>query len=197
MKRFASSPVARLSQHKAFLVGADGGADRLAGDVEEALLEGAHQHDRPFDQPRDLLQQPLILDQLEPGREGEVPGVGQDDLLAAVGVEHDLGPLQARDVIVEALDRDRPRRMEAVAIGDVAGLDAVDLEGHHLGVLGLGAEGAEDRMQRADPAQRAGLGRGLAPAHRLRPGEGPDHRRHDLGDRRDRLLAGLLDHGDV
>ena len=186
-----------IAQHETFLVGADGGADRLAGNVEEALLEGTHQHDRPFDQPGDLLQQSLILDQFEPGREGEVPGVGRDDLLAAVGIEHDLRPLQARDIVVEAADRDRAGRVEAVAIGGVAGGDAVDLEGDDLRILGLGAEGAEDRVQWTDPAQAGAGGRGLAPAHRLRPGEGADHRRHDLGDGRNRLLPGLLDDRDV
>ena len=84
-----------------------------------------------------------------------------------------------------------------MAIGDVAGDDAVDLEGHDLGVFGLGAEGAEDRMQRADPAQAGARGGRLAPAHRFGPGEGADHRRDDLGDGLDRLLAGLLDDGDV
>ena len=46
------------------------------GIVEERLVERAHQHHRPFDQAGDLLEQPLVLDQLEALREGEVLGVG-------------------------------------------------------------------------------------------------------------------------
>ena len=63
---------------------------------EESLVERAHQHHRPFDEAGDLLEQALVLDQLEALREGEVLGVGEDDVLAAVGVEHDLGLLQRR-----------------------------------------------------------------------------------------------------
>ncbi len=87
---------------EALLVGADGQPDHLGGNVEKVLLERAHQHDRPFDQPRHLLEQALVLDQLEPAGEGEVLGVGQDDLLAPVGIEHDLRRLELRGIIVEA-----------------------------------------------------------------------------------------------
>jgi hypothetical protein len=47
------------------------------------------------------------------------------------------------------------------------------------------------------PAQRAGLGRGGAPAHRLRPREGADDGRHQLGDDLLGGAAGLGDVGDV
>ena len=53
-----------IAQDKAFLIGADGGADHFRRDAEEFRLELAHQHDRPFDQSRDFLQQPLVLDEL-------------------------------------------------------------------------------------------------------------------------------------
>ena len=66
--------------------------------------------------------------------------------------------------------------------------DAVDLERHDLGVLGLGAEGAEDRLQRPHPAQRARAGRSRAPAHRLRPGEA--RARPPARSRRSRLAVG-------
>ena len=64
----ASLPL-RVAQHETFLVGADRRADHLGRDVEELRLELAHQHDRPFDEPGDFLEQPLVLDQLEPLRE--------------------------------------------------------------------------------------------------------------------------------
>ena len=70
----------RIAHHEAFLVVADGGADDLLGDREERLVERAHQHHRPFDQPRDLGQQALVLDQLVALREGEGLRVGQDHL---------------------------------------------------------------------------------------------------------------------
>ena len=124
-------------------------------------------------------------------------GVGEDDLLAPVGVDDDLGRLQLRGIVVEAAHADRARRMEAVAVGDVAGADAVDLEIDHHRLLGLRPEGADDRLQRAHPAQRARLGRGRAPAHRFRPGEGADHRRHQLGDDLFGRPARLDDVGDV
>ena len=75
-----------------------GGMSRNAG------LEFAHQHDRPFDEARDLFEQALVLDELEPLREGEALGVGEDDRLAPLGVEHDLGLLQRVDIVVEAAD---------------------------------------------------------------------------------------------
>ena len=53
-----------LAHHEAFLVGADGGADHLGRDLEERLLERAHQHHRPFDEAGDLLEQALVLDEL-------------------------------------------------------------------------------------------------------------------------------------
>ncbi|ENN89007.1 hypothetical protein RHSP_02537 [Rhizobium freirei PRF 81] len=58
-----------------------------------------------------------------------------------------------------------------MAVGHVRGDDAVDLEGDDDGLFMFGAEGADDRLQRAHPAQRAGLHRCLAPAHGLRPWE--------------------------
>ncbi len=78
-----------------------------------------------------------------------------------------------------------------MAAGDVAGVDAVDLEGDDLRLFQLGAEGADDRVERTHPAERA-----RAPALRLRPGEGADRRRHQFGQHVDRLAAGLHRLGD-
>ncbi len=73
-----------IADHKAFLVVADGGADHLVRDRQELLVERAHQHDRPFDQARDFVEQRLVLDQLKALREGQLLGIGQDDVLAAL-----------------------------------------------------------------------------------------------------------------
>ncbi len=107
----------RLAQHEAFLIGADGGADDFGGQVEERRLEFAHQHDRPFDQAGDLLEQAFVLDEREPLGEGEVFGVGEDDRLPPLGVEHDLGLLKRVDVIVVTAHMDRRRGHEAMTPG--------------------------------------------------------------------------------
>ena len=52
-------------------------------------IERAHEHDRPFHEAGDFLEQGFVFHQFQPAREGEIARVGQDDLLAAVGVEHD------------------------------------------------------------------------------------------------------------
>ena len=81
----------RIAQAEAFLVGADGGDDHFLGHFEEARVERAHHHHRPFDEAGDFLEQALVVDDGQPLREGEVVGVGADDVLAAVDIEHDLG----------------------------------------------------------------------------------------------------------
>ena len=186
-----------VAQDEALLVRPDGGADDLGRDVEEGLVEGAHQHDRPFDQPGDLVEKRLVLDELEPARESEVLRLRADDVPAAFGVEHDPGAFERDDVIVEAAHLHGRRRHEAMPSRDVAGADAVDLERHHVRDLGLGPEGADDRLERAHPAQRPGLGRLRAPAHGFRPGEIADDGGQDLGQHLRRRAAGALDHGNV
>ena len=133
-------------------------------------VEFAHQHDRPFDETGDFVQQAVVLDQLEPLREGEVLAVVQDDVAAARRIEHDLGGAERGQVIVEAAHLDRLRREEAMAVGDIAGLDAADLERHDVGVFGLRPEGREDGMQRAHPAQA--IGSAEATPQRMALGQG-------------------------
>ena len=170
---------------EAFLIGADGEPDDFGGNLEEIRVEVADQNDRPFDQPGDLLEQRLVLDQLHAAGKDEVLCVGQDDRLAAVRVEHDLGGLQLGDEIVEAAHHDRARRMETVAERDIARANPVDLEVDDDRLLGLRPEGAQDRLQRPHPAQRPRPGRSGSPAHRFRPWKGADHLRQQLG--QDRL----------
>ena len=184
-------------QHEAFLVGADRRADHFGGNVEERRLEFAHQHDRPFDEAGDLFEQPLVLDEFEPLREGEAPGVGEDNRLAAIGVEHDLGLLQSVRVVVESAHGDRRRRHEAMARGHIAGRDPVDVELDDLGGVMRRSERAEDAAQRAYPAQRVRLRRGCAPAHRLRPGEGANDRGDDFGQRLLGRPAGPFNQGNI
>ncbi len=142
--------------------------------------------------PGDFFEQAFVLDQLQPLRQRQVLGVGEDVGLAPVRVGHDLGRVQLRQIILEPLHLDRPRRVHAVAVGDVAGFDAVDLEFHDLRLLGLRPEGAEDRMQRPHPVERA-----RAPAHRLRPRKRAHHLRNDLRDHLRRRPALALDDGEI
>ena len=187
----------RLTEHKALLVGADGGADHFGRQIEERRLEFAHQHDRPFDQPRDFLEKTLVLDQGEPLSEGEVAGVGEDDRLAPLRVENDLGFPQRLDVIVETADLDGRGRHETMAEGHIASFDPVDFELDDLGGVVRDCKRADDAPQRPDPAQRVGLRRRRAPAHGFRPRKRTDDRRNDLRDRVLGLAARLLDHGDI
>ena len=187
----------RLAEHKTLLVGADGGADHFRRQVEIGGLEFAHQHDRPFDQARDLVEQPFVLDQRQPLRERQVLGVGEDDRLAPLRVEYDLGLLQGVDVVVETADTDRRWSHEAMAKSQVSRFDAVDLERDDVGGVVRDGQSADDSAQRAHPPKRVGPGRRCAPAHRFRPRKRAHDCGDDLGDRVLGLAARLLDQRDV
>ena len=180
MNWLASAP-SGVAQHEALLVGTDGGANHLRRDGQELRVELAHQHHRPFDEAGHLLEQRLVLDEIEAAREGEVLGLGQDDVLAAVGIEHDLRVAQRCRVVVEAPHLDGPGRHEAMPEGRVAGRDTVDGEAHDIGLLRLRPERGDDGVQGSHPGESAGFRRSGAPAHGLRPREGTDDVRQDLG----------------
>ncbi len=188
---------ARPACDEALLVRLDGEADDLGGDRQELFLEGAEQDLRPFDEAGHFIQQAFVLDQFEAVGEGDVVSVGGDDLLAPLGVQHDLRLFEACGVVGKAPHGDGLRRMETMAVGDIAGDKPVDLEGHDARFLGLRAEGAQDRLQRAHPAHGAGPCRSGAPAHGFRPGEIADDARHRLGNDLLGGTAGLDDMGDV
>ena len=132
-----------------------------------------------------------------PWAKREALRVGEDDRLAPLGVEHDLGLGERGDIVVETADANRLRRQEAMAVGDVARRDPADGEGHDLRRLVRAAERAEDRVQRPDPAQRVGLRPRRRPSASTSATESAHDRRHDLGQHLARRAARLLDHGDV
>ena len=198
MKAGARSSEPRLAQHEAFLVRPDRRADRLGRDVEEGLVEGAHQHHRPFHEARHLVQQALVLHEVEAAGEGEVAGVVQDHVLAPLGVEDDLRALQGLDVVVEPAHLDRPRapgsdgrrsrcrpRCRSTENGTTSG---VSVSGPKVATIDCSG-----RTQR----KAAGLRRGRAPAHGFRPGEGPDDLGQEFGQHVQGLAAGTLDHREV
>ena len=155
MNLLVELPGLGIADHKAFLVVSDGGADHLARDRQKFLVERSHQRDRPLHEACNLVQQHLVLDQFKALRERQLLGVGEDDVLARLRVEHDFRGLQLGFVILEAAHRDRSRRHEAVAEGGLAGLDAVDGKFYDVGLFGLRPEGRDDRMQRPHPGERA------------------------------------------
>ena len=181
-----------VAQVEAFLVGADGGDDRLFRDGEKTLLEAADHHHGPFDEAGDLFEEALVGNDGQALREGEVVGLGADDVLPAVEIEHHLGALERGDVVVEAADLDGFGGEEAVAIGGLPGRHGVDSEGDHHRVFGVGAKGRGDGAERPHPGQPA-----MAPLHRLGPGEIGDGLAEDGGQQFGGGRAGLVDVGDV
>jgi hypothetical protein len=66
-------------EREIFLVGAHGELDHLARHVEEGRIEAPEQRHRPFGEPGILGDQPLVLDQAEPGVGGRPGGAVGDD----------------------------------------------------------------------------------------------------------------------
>lgn len=190
--------IALLAGDEAFLVGADGKADDFRRDGQKFFLEFAHQHDRPFDQTGHFFQKPVVFHQLKAGSEGEIMCILRNDFLAALGIENYESLFELFDIILEAAHLDRLTvAQETVAIGDIAGLDTVDIEIDDLRFLGFRAEGAQDRLQRTHPAQGTGPGRSHTPAHGFRPWEVADRLRNQFGDDIFRRTARLRQMGDV
>ncbi len=77
-------------------------------------------------------------------RECELPGIGLNNVLAPLRLQHDLRRLKFSLIILEAAQVDRRRRHEAVAIGGLAGFDAVDGEFHDIRLFVFHAESGDD-----------------------------------------------------
>ena len=96
--------------------------------------------------PATSSKQAFVFDERQPLGESEVFGIGEDDRLAPVGVEHDLRFLKRVNIIFEAADMERLRRHEAMAPGHAPGLEPVrsKIELDDLCRLVLGGERAHD-----------------------------------------------------
>ena len=125
-----------------------------------------------------------------PAAKASWAGVVGDAVGAGLRVEDDVGAAELRLVVLEGGDGEGVGGVEAVAAGRLPAAMPSIVEGDDLGA-GLAGEDAEDRVQRADPAQGA-----VAPAHRLRPGEGADGGLDGLGDDLGGGAAGAVDDGD-
>ena len=102
---------ARLGQHREiFLVRAHRGGQHLGRQVHEGGIDRAHQHDRPFDQAGDLVEQALVRFDLELVEAGDLLGVAQDHRAPLRRVEHDVGAAQLRPVVLEVRGLERRRR---------------------------------------------------------------------------------------
>ena len=159
---------------------------------EKRLVELAHQHGRPFGEAGVLGGERIVLDQRQVRVLGERMRAFVDARRTRRGIEHDLVLLQLLLVVGKARHLERLVAEEAMAARFLAGLDAGDLERHHLAV-----EQQHDRMQRADPAQLGAVVELGVEAHRLRPGEIHDRLAQHLVDDLARGAARLVDAGDV
>ena len=176
-----------VMQREIFLVRAHRACQHFLWHGHELVVDKTHQRHGPFDEPRHLVQQRLVLDKRQPFRRCQRLRAFMDEVRALRRIENDFGVEELHVVIGEVLHREFRAAHEAVAARLVARLDAIHLERHDLA-----AENAEDRMKRAHPAQRA-----RSPAHRFRPGEGAHNRGHDLGDDIRRRPALFLRHRDI
>ena len=98
---------ALFTRDEAFLVRLDRQADDFWWNSQKFFLKLAHQHNRPFNQARHFFEQRFIFDQIETGRECDILRIRQDDFLAAVRVQNDLGFFKLGDVVVETANGDR------------------------------------------------------------------------------------------
>ena len=154
-KRLAERARGGIAQHEALLVGADGGADHLGRDGEECLVERAHEHDRPFHEPATSSSRASSSTSSSPRAKARLRASARMISLRRSASSTTYAFSQRGHVILEAAHEDEVARHEAVTARHVGGADAVDLERDDFRLLGLGAERAEDGLQRAHPAQRA------------------------------------------
>ncbi len=118
----------------------------------------------------------------------DLAGALDDRLGAKLGGDDDVVASQRLAVFVEVAGAHDPARThEAVALDQVAGDHAVDLQRHDLAV-----EDAQDAAQRAHPAQRP-----RPPGHGLWPGEVADDGLDHLGGDLRRLAAGARKGGEI
>ncbi len=159
----------------------------FCGHIHELVFDFAGQHHGPFGQARHFVQQALILDGFEAMHEGLALGVFADDLLAARGVDQNVGVVQLLLVILEATHFDGAFAQEAVAARDIAALHARKGERHHFAI-----QRTHDPVQRAHPADCA-----AGKAHGFRPWQFGKRFRQNFRQHFRRIAALARDHGDI
>ena len=178
-----------VGERQVFLVRAHRGGQHLGRQVHEPLLDPAQEHDRPFHQAGNLVEERRVVGQFELGPRGLLPGLLEDGRAPLGRVEDHLGLLELGLVIGKAGDPELPGLQEAVAARGVA-------EGQHRAVAELQrarepapVEDREHAVERTHPGKPV-----LAPAHRLGPAEHLNRLGDDAGqDLRARLPFDPLD----
>ena len=164
------------------------GLQHFRRQAQKRLVDLAHQHNRPFDQPCNLGQQALILDHFKAVCKGLICRLGPDRPRAFRRIKDHAVLFQLGAVILERRYRKPPLAHETVAFGGVSSGDAIHGQRHDLGP-GLIRQNAQDGLQRAHPAQGT-----RPPAHGFGPGEIADrviqHFGHDIS----RRTARFFDH---
>ncbi|MNX55269.1 hypothetical protein D3C86_860260 [compost metagenome] len=177
----------RIAHGEILLVHLHRQADHFGRQGQELRVHVAQDRRRPFGQTGDLVQQTVVIDQHQTTRGAGGLGGFQNAQLAVGHVQQDEVAFQLGAIVGEVLDRERlAAAEEAMALGHVAAVDAVDLERHHRPV-----EQGDDALDRAHPAQAS-----RAPAHRLGPGEAADDLIDGLGEDLGRLAALAADLGE-
>ena len=139
------------------------GLQNLCRQLQKIRANRAHQNHRPFDQPGNLGQKPLIFNNLKTLRKGHLGRVMPNRIRPFFGRQDNMGRLQLGLIIIEPRHPDRARRHKPMPLGRIARFDPVDLQINHRRPR-LVAEHTEDRMQRSHPFQTA-----RSPSHGLRP----------------------------
>ncbi len=136
-----------VAQGEALLVRLHRRRQALGRHGEKRLVELTHEHGGPFGEAGVLGGELIVLDQPQVRVLGQRVRAFVDRRGARGGIQHHLVLLELLLVVGKARHLERLVAEEAMAARFLAGLDAGDLEGHHLAV-----EEQHDRMQRADPA---------------------------------------------
>ena len=117
--------VLRIAHRKELLMLLHRGLQHLGRQAQEILADAAHQHHRPFHQPRHFGQQALVLDHLKPRRKSGIGGVGPDMILALGAIQHHLGTLELGRIILERMNGKATLPKKAMPLGRIARLDTV------------------------------------------------------------------------
>ena len=182
-----------VRRREVFLVRPHRGGQHLRRHVHELLVDGAAQHDRPFDKAGDLVQQAFVGSDDEAVAAGDLGRIGGDLGAALVAGQHDVGFKQPVAVRVEVAGRDDgvggEKTMPPRPVGKCNQSDfSAEVE---RAFQQLPVEDGEDVMDRPDPAEGAG-----GPAHALGPGELADRLVDQAGQNFGGIAAGLLGHGE-
>ena len=135
----------------------------FGGQLQEIVANLAHQHDRPFDEARNLGQQARVFYNRQTAGKGGICRVVPDGCGALCGIQHHKGALELGAIVIKGTYGKSVRCHETMSTRCVSGDDTVQLYGYNLAACFI-RQDAQDRVQRAHPFQAA-----RAPSHGLGP----------------------------